>query len=63
MRLKSLVLGLTLVMGMSLPAISQAYPDADHADTVPTLEDTIGHDHGTAVTTPADILLLAIELC
>lgn len=56
MRLKSLVLGLTLVMGMSLPAVSQAYPDADHADSVPTLEETIGHDHGMAVTTPDDIL-------
>ena len=36
-------------------AHAQAYPDATYDPAVPTLVDVVGHDHGEAITAPADI--------
>ncbi|MEL6414925.1 MAG: M14 family zinc carboxypeptidase [Pseudomonadota bacterium] len=36
-------------------AHAQAYPDATYDPAVPTLADVVGHDHGEAITTSADI--------
>nr|WP_070958465.1 M14 family metallopeptidase [Hyphomonas sp. Mor2] len=55
MRLKNLILGTAMVFGASLTATGQSYPSAEYGDAIPTLKDTIGHDHGEALTTSADI--------
>ncbi len=55
MRIMKCVLGLVFGASLSLTAQSQAYPDADYADEIPTLSEIVGHDHGKAITTSEDI--------
>ncbi|MEL6860854.1 MAG: M14 family metallopeptidase [Pseudomonadota bacterium] len=63
MRIMKSILGLIAGAGLTLTAHSQAYPSADYADEIPTLSEIIGHDHGDAITTSADIrtYLTALE--
>ncbi|MEO0607360.1 MAG: M14 family zinc carboxypeptidase [Pseudomonadota bacterium] len=49
------IVGLVIAAGLSLCAHGQAYPAADYSDEIPTLSDTIGHDHGDALTSSEDI--------
>lgn len=36
-------------------AAAQAYPTATYAETIPTLEQVVGHDHGEAISSVSDI--------
>ncbi|MEM9571794.1 MAG: M14 family metallopeptidase [Pseudomonadota bacterium] len=47
--------GLVLAVALSAPGLAQAYPDAAYDPDVPTLLETVGHDHGDAITTSGDI--------
>lgn len=54
-RLKFL-LGLATLMGAALTATGQAYPPADYRSDVPTLEQSVGHDHGEELTSPTEMI-------
>jgi len=56
MPIKKIVLGLAVAASFAFTASGQAYPSAEYADSVPTLKETIGHEHGEALTTTNDIL-------
>lgn len=55
MRIKKFMLALAVTCGLSLTAAGQSYPSADYSDTIPTLKDTVGHDHGEVITSSSDI--------
>lgn len=54
-RLKFLF-GLAALLGAAMTATGQAYPPAQYRSDVPTLAQTIGHDHGQELTTPAEMI-------
>lgn len=53
---------LATAVALTFAAHAQAYPEADYDPDVPTLVETVGHDHGDAITTSADLNLFLRKL-
>ena len=53
----------TMLFAFAAPAIAQDYPAAQYDHSVPTLEQVVGHDFGSEITTPDEIydFLAALE--
>ena len=45
----------TSAIALTFVGHTQAYPEADYDPDVPTLIETVGHDHGDAITTSSDL--------
>lgn len=55
MKIIRFIVSAMLGVGAAYAVQAQAYPDADYDPSVPTLEQTVGHEFGEAITTSADI--------
>jgi hypothetical protein len=51
-----LALSLAMAAGFASHAAGQAYPPADYKDSVPTLKEVVGHDHGADLTSSREII-------
>ena len=56
MRLIKLILATVMMAGAALSAAAQAYPTAEYDPDIPTLKETVGHDHGEDLTAPDEMV-------
>ncbi len=56
MHVKRFILGLAVFASLTFTAAGQDYPSADYRADIPTLEETVGHSHGEALTSSRDVI-------